>query len=458
MKRIHFVAIGGQGMSGIARILLEKGFEVTGSDLKPGTTTERLEKLGAKIFIGHRKENIVDPDLVVVSSAINPDNPEVKEAKARGVPVVHRMDMLLTAVGEKRLLAVAGAHGKTTTTSMIAWILEKAGKDPTYLVGGEFTTEGNAHLGSGDVAVVETDESDGSFLKAKPYLSVVTNIDNDHLDYWGSMDALENAFYTFLANTKEHKVVCAADVKLRNWSESHREAVTYAREDGATWTIRGLSLEGWGSRSRVFFHGKEVASLKLSVPGMHNVENALGAMAAAYFEGVDPDEASGHLLSFKGAKRRLERIGEFEGVLVLDDFAPHPREIRASLRAIRDALPGHRVLVIYQPHRYSRTKLLQTEFGPAFQEAHTVVMTSIYAGPGEAPEPSIDASLIAEALRRAGHPSVYYIPSMHEGSKVLAGLAREGDVIVTMGAGDIWKTHHDLEEALAGGSSRHKTQ
>ncbi|QUL98503.1 MAG: UDP-N-acetylmuramate--L-alanine ligase [Candidatus Fermentithermobacillus carboniphilus] len=451
MQKIHFVAIGGQGMSGIARILLEKGYFISGSDLKAGSTTERLEKLGARIYLGHRAENVVDPDVVVVSSAISEDNPEVLEARSRGIPVVHRMDMLLEVVKGKKLVAVAGAHGKTTTASMIAWILEKDGKDPTYLVGGEFTDEGNARLGKGEEAVFETDESDGSFLKAHPDVSVVTNIDNDHLDYWGSMDALEEAFYRFLDGTREggRRVVCVDDPRLLKWAQSHPDAVTYSLHQDSVWQARNIEKAGWGTVSDIFFKGRRVCRLRLRVPGEHNVQDALGAIAAAHARGVDVENACEHLSSFTGAKRRLEYVGTFGGIMVFDDFAHHPSEIRASIRAIKESLPSRRIIVIFQPHRYSRTRILQKQFGSAFQDADALIVTSIYAGPGEAPEPRVSSSFISDSVRAFGRPPVQYVPDMVEAARRAAALSGAGDVIVTMGAGDIWKALGPLENFLA---------
>jgi len=451
MKKAHFVAIGGQGMSGIARILLKKGYFVTGSDLKRSSVTERLERLGAKIFIGHRPENILEPDVVVISSAISNDNPEVREAKRRGIPVVHRMDMLLEVVEGKRLLAVAGAHGKTTTTSMIAWILIKDGREPTYLVGGEFGEQGNACLGKGQDAVFETDESDGSFLKTHPDVSLVTNIDNDHLDFWGSMNELEKAFYAFLEGTKRHgyRVICVDDQRLDHWAKDHRDALSYSIKQRAFWQASDIKKVKWGTVSRVLREGRQEGLLKLNVPGLHNVQDALGAIAATSAVGIDVESACHYLTSFPGAKRRLERVGECNDVLILDDFAHHPSEIKASIEAVKDSLPQSRIIVIFQPHRYSRTRLLQKEFGTSFSDADVLIVTDIYPGPGEAVEDSVSSDFISNAARAQGHTQVYSIQDMFEASEFAAKISKPGDVIVTMGAGDIWKTHHILRKLLA---------
>lgn len=451
MRKIHFVAIGGQGMSGIARILLDKGFEVSGSDMKSSAITERLEKLGAKVFTGHRAENIVDPELVVVSSAISEDNPEVIEAKKRGIPIVHRMDMLLGAIEGKKMIGVAGAHGKTTTSAMLAWILESAGEDPTYLIGGDIGENGNARLGNGLYAVVETDESDGSFLKCHPDVSVVTNIDNDHLEFWGCFESLENAFYSYLEQTKPGglRIVCSDDELLRKWAAGHQDVVSYGIRGEATWEVTNIVEKGWHTAGQVCKDGKNVASLEIGVPGKYNLQNALGAVVTAVCVGLDPQTACDQLSSFPGVKRRLQRIGQFGGVLVLDDFAHHPSEISVALEAIKRRLPDSKTVVLFQPHRYSRTKLLQDEFGNAFLKADAVIVTGIYGGPGEKPDQEVNPQFISKAIRNAGHPSVYEVNDVEEASRLAADICCRDDVLVTMGAGDIWKAHDILLRLLA---------
>ncbi|NLA61153.1 MAG: UDP-N-acetylmuramate--L-alanine ligase [Firmicutes bacterium] len=450
MSNVHFIAIGGQSMSGIARILLSQGHSVSGSDVKASNLTEELEKMGARIHIGHRAENLVSPDRVVVSSAIHEDNPELMEAKRRGIPVVHRMDMLLEAVSGKKLVAVAGSHGKTTTTSMIAWILVKAGKDPTYLVGGEFGKLGNARPGGGTYAVIETDESDGSFLKCHADVALVTNIDNDHMEFWGSMDALEKAFFDFLDGTRPGgtRVVCLDDELLRKWAERSPDAVTYSVRFPAVWEVRDASMSGWRMKARVFARSREVAMLDLGLIGMHNLANALGAVAAANACGVSPEEACSHMASFPGAKRRMERIGVHNGVLIVDDFSHHPSEVVAALKVLKSAFPEGRVIVVFQPHRYARTRILKDEFGKALSVADAVFVTGIYAGPGENTELGVGSRLVSEAVARTGHPDVRLIEDAAEACREAALSARPGDVVVTMGAGDVWKHHGAIQEVL----------
>lgn len=450
MQTVHFIAVGGQSMSGIARILLAKGYKVSGSDVKSSNLTEQLEKMGARVCIGHRAENLGCPDRVVVSSAIHEDNPEIIEAKRRGIPITHRMDMLLEVVAGKRLVAVAGTNGKTTTTSMIAWILAKTGRGPTYLVGGEFGDLGNAESGSGREAVFETDESDGSFLKCSADVAVATNIDNDHLEFWGSMDALEKAFFDFLDGAKEGatRVVCSDDPRLRRWADSRKGAVTYSVQGPATWAARDIEASGWSMKARVFRENREVAFLDLKVLGTHNVQDALGAMAAASACGVEPEEAAEKLASFPGAKRRMERIGVHNGVLVLDDFAHHPSKIRASLSALKTAFGKSRVIVVFQPHRYARTRLLKDDFGKALAMADQVIVTGIYAGPGETAEEGVDSRFISDAVAAHGQSRVITVSDMAEACEQAALLAKPGDVVVTMGAGDIWKSHGLIREVL----------
>jgi UDP-N-acetylmuramate--alanine ligase len=453
MQTIHFIAIGGQGMSGIARIMLCRGYRVTGSDLRASNLTKDLQDLGAQIHIGHKAENLGDPDMVVVSSAIHEDNPELALARSRGIPVLHRMDALLMAVEGKRLVAVAGSAGKTTTTSMVAWILTGAGMDPTYLVGGEFTTEGNSHMGSGEYAVFETDESDGSFLKVHPDIAIATNIDNDHLEHWGSMEALEQGFYRFLDGVSAGgvRIACADDPRLRRYAQDRAGAQTYSTGGTpSTWQCKDLRHKGWGSAATILRDGREVASLDLLVPGVHNVQDALGAVAAACAAGLSPEEAASQLSTFRGVKRRLEKIGEFGGVLVLDDFAHHPSKIKASIAAVRSVLPGRKVIVVFQPHRFARTRLLKVEFGEALSGADSVYVTGIYAGPGEDEEAGVSSALISEAVVSYGLSAVRLVPDMASAAREAALEARPGDVVLTVGAGDIWTTHKVIEDTLLG--------
>ena len=453
MKKVHFVAIGGQGMSGIARILLQRGQRVSGSDIKESPLLESLREEGAEIFIGHRGENVAGADVVVLSSAISPDNPEVVAARRLGIPIVHRVDMLVSVIEGKRVAAVAGAHGKTTTTAMLAWILTKTGKDPTFLVGGEIPEQGNSREGRGPDAVVETDESDGSFLKISPDVAVLTNIDDDHLDYWGSVTRLEEAFSRFVRKVRPggRVVYNADDPRLCEITRGRADCTGYSVEGGGDFRASGFVQQGWGSCSNVLRGDRIIGKLELSVPGKHNVSNALAAFVAAQELYPEEEHFLDSLRNFPGVNRRLQRVGVWGGVLVLDDFAHHPNEIRASLSAVRKALPQSRVCVLFQPHRYSRTRLLKDEFADAFCQADQLVITGIYAGPGEKPEEGVDAGFIHEAVKSFGRPEATYIPDRYDAATVAASKVRNGDVLITMGAGDISKTHRTIADCLGDG-------
>ncbi len=451
MKKVHFIAIGGSGMSGIAKVLLSKGVQVSGSDVKSSSATKHLRKLGADVFIGHRKENIKNPDIVVVSSAISNDNPEVIEAKNKNLPIIHRMDMLLKAIEGKKILSVAGAHGKTTTAAMVSWILEQVGKDPTYLIGGSFGVNGNARVGDGDLAVIETDESDGSFLKCNPDISVVTNIDNDHLEYWNDFETLKRAFSSYLKQTKNGgmNIVCTDNPYLNQWAADNPDATTYGVKTDAIWQAVEIERCGWKTTCKVCKHKRYIAPLNIEMPGLHNLQNALGAVAASTVAGVDPVTACEQLSIFPGVKRRLERIGRFGRVLLLDDFAHHPNEISTALSAIKEHLPNEKIVVLFQPHRYSRTRLLKDEFGSAFSKADAVVVTGIYGGPGEKDDLEIEPGIVSNAIEKSGHKQVFKAENFKEATRLSVELCMGRGVLVTLGAGDIWKTHDMLSDLLA---------
>ncbi len=452
VKSAHFIAIGGQSMSGIASILLDRGWTISGSDLVESDLVRSLRQKGATVHAGHRAGNLGDVDLVVVSSAIHEDNPELTAARERGIPVVHRMDMLLRAVSDKSQIAIAGAHGKTTTTSMVAWTLKEAGTDPTFLVGGEFSSEGTSHSGNGKWAVYETDESDGSFLRAHADVHLATNIDNDHLDYWGTMEALRQAFFGFLDGIRPGgiRVVCFDDPTLREWAEGRPGVQGYGFSDGATWRGVRVERDGWGSRCEVHENGKVRGELRLGVPGRHVMQNALGALAAAVWAGVPVKEALDALATFPGAKRRLQRVGEYAGVTLIDDFAHHPKEIQATLSAVKAALPGRKLVVVFQPHRYSRTRILKDELGDALSSADAVVVTGIYAGPGETAEAGVGSSPVADSVMRHGNCHVSYVEAKEEAMRTAVGMLSPGDVLLTMGAGDVWKLRDLASELLTG--------
>lgn len=451
MQHVHFVAIGGAGMSGIAQVLLAQGYRVSGSDAKPSRWTARLEEMGAKVYLGHRGEHVNGADLVVVSSAIDTSNAEVRAARERGIPVVHRGDMLARLMAEKKGIGVAGAHGKTTTTAMIAMVLEACGYHPTVLVGGEvIDLPGNAKLGRGEYLVAETDESDGSFLKLRPSIAVVTNIDDDHLDHYGTLDSIRQAFVKYLDGVAPDGrcVLCADDEHLRELAVGQPWPVTwYGLHHPAHWQANDVCQEGWRLSFSVSRDLRRVGSVELGVIGEHNVANALAALAVAEIVGIPFSRAAQGLARFRGVSRRMERVGQARGVWVVDDFAHHPTEIRASLETVAKATPG-RVICIFQPHRYSRTRQLAGDFGKAFRSAHHIFLAGIYAGPGELPEPGVDAGLIARALEANGK-AVTHLEDRDALVEASCRLVRPGDVIMTVGAGDVGLWGEKLLQCLA---------
>lgn len=445
MQHVHFVAIGGAGMSGIAQVLLAQGYRVSGSDAKHSRWTARLAELGAQVYLGHRAEHVNGADLVVVSSAIDTGNAEVGAARERGIPVVHRGDMLARLMAEKKGIGVAGAHGKTTTSAMIAMVLEGCGYHPTVLVGGEvIDLPGNAKLGRGEYLVAETDESDGSFLKLRPRIAVVTNIDDDHLDYYGTITSIRAAFSAYLDGVPPDGrcVLCADDDHLQQLAAGSSWPVTwYGLHRPAHWQAGEVCQEGWRLSFAAFRDGWRQGNVDLGVIGEHNVANALAALAVAESVGISFSQAAQELARFRGVARRMERIGQARGVWVVDDFAHHPTEVRASLETVAKTTPG-RVICIFQPHRYSRTRQLADDFGKAFRAAHHVFLADIYAGPGELPQPGVDAGLIARALAANGK-AVTWLPDRDALVEASCRVARPGDVIMTVGAGDVglWGEH-----------------
>ncbi|KKM12272.1 UDP-N-acetylmuramate--alanine ligase [Clostridiales bacterium PH28_bin88] len=446
----YFVGIGGAGMSGLAKILLELGHRVSGSDLKKSKVTERLAGMGATIFLGHAAHNL-EPgvELVVVSSAIPKENPEVVEAKARGVPVIQRADLLARLMQRQRAIAIAGAHGKTTTTSMISLMLDKNGMDPTVVIGGELNDiGGNAKLGHGRYLVAEADESDKSFLKLFPFVAVVTNIENDHLDNYGSVANIIAAFEEFIHKVPEEGfvVLCSDDPELYRISQDGRKKyITYGLEGQTDYTAREIHLEGLTSRSEIFFRGARLGQLSLNVPGKHNVLNALAAIAVGHQLGISFEGIAASLAGFQGVERRFQIIGKAAGVRVVDDYGHHPTEIQATLRAARCTHPS-RLVVVFQPHRYTRTQLLHEQFGPAFAHADITVIDAIY-GAGEPPIPGVTAELIANAARTYC-PQVYFMPGANAIMDYLIANCRPGDLVITMGAGNIWEIGREFLKRL----------
>ena len=455
-RRIHFVGIGGIGMSGIAELLANLGFAVSGSDAKRSEVTARLENtFGITISEGHAAGHVGDADVVVFSSAVRPTNPEIVEANRRGIPVIPRAEMLAELMRLRFAIAVAGSHGKTTTTSMIAQTLERAGLDPTAVIGGRLSAFGsNARLGRGEFMVAEADESDRSFLMLWPSIAVITNIDHEHMENYGSFEELQQAFAEFANKVPFYGgvIACADDPALAAVLPHVKRPLTTYGLDNPDAHIAGadVALGSFGARCTVYRRaagGSEIlGELELRVPGRHNLLNALATVAAAEAVGVEFDEVASALREFQGAERRFQRHGEAGGVLVVDDYGHHPTEIAAVLAAARATL-GRRVVVAFQPHRYSRTQNLFDAFGPSMRDADEIVLTNIYAA-SEEPIPGITLETLADAVRRGSGRPVHVVPRLEDVVPALLKVVRNGDAVITLGAGSIGTLPGRLLEAL----------
>jgi UDP-N-acetylmuramate--alanine ligase len=455
-QRIHFIGIGGIGMSGIAEILLTMGYEVSGSDLRESAGTERLKGLGATIYVGHSGPNAAASDVVVTSSAVAHDNPEVLEARARKIPVIQRAEMLAELMRLKYGIAVAGMHGKTTTTSMIAAVLAGGGLDPTVVVGGRVDALGsNARLGKSQYLVAEADESDRSFLKLPPILAVVTNLDREHMDTYADMSDVEGAFVTFMDKVPFYGSVtaCVDNPMLRAvLPRVTRKVFTYGESPDADFRLRilpasGVADDGLYATFEVNTRGLVLGPFRLRVPGKHNILNATAAVAIGVQLGIAPEKIAEGLASFRGVDRRFQRKGVEHGVTVVDDYGHHPTEVRATLAAAREAGFG-RVLVIFQPHRYTRTRDLMEDFATAFGDADALQVLDIYAA-SEQPIEGVTGERLAKAIARNGGRRAQYAASMAEAVARMAADARPGDVVMTLGAGSISQAGPMLLEELA---------
>ena len=454
-RRIHFVGIGGIGMSGIAELLANLGYEVSGSDAKGSDITERLARMGVRIEKGHAATHVGNADVVVVSSAIHAGNPEIDEAVRRAIPVIPRAEMLAELMRLRDGIAIAGAHGKTTTTSMVALVLERAGLDPTAVIGGRLSAFGsNARLGKGDYMVVEADESDRSFLRLTPTIAVVTNIDHEHMESYGSWDALQQAFVDFANKVPFYGAVvaCLDDAGVRALvPRMTRRVITYGFDgSGAAITGVGMVLEAFGSHCRVVQTTgggvtAELGALRLHVPGRHNLLNALGAVATGLEVGVPFAKIASGLADFRGAERRFQLRGEARGVMVVDDYGHHPTEIAAVIAAARAGL-DRRVVVVFQPHRYTRTRDLLREFGDALGAADEVILTDIYSA-GEAPIAGATAEAVEAEVGRTG-TSVRLVKALDDLPAAVAAIARPNDLVVTLGAGSIGTMPDRILDAL----------
>ncbi|HET9048609.1 MAG TPA: UDP-N-acetylmuramate--L-alanine ligase [Chiayiivirga sp.] len=452
-RRIHFVGIGGAGMSGIAEVLCTLGYTVTGSDLHPSRTTARLIEVGAKVSYGHKAENVGDADVVVMSSAIHTGNPEIDAARARRIPIVPRAEMLAELMRFRRGIAIAGTHGKTTTTSLTASVLSEGGLDPTFVIGGQLLSAGaNARLGSGDWLVAEADESDGSFLRLNPLIAVITNVDADHLEnYGGDFARMQAAFAEFLYRLPFYglAVLCIDDPKVRALAANvQRHLVTYGFADDAQ--VRATDVVQHGARTQFTLCLPELAphTVQLNLPGRHNVLNALAAAAVGWQLGVDELAIVRALETFQGIGRRFNVLGELHltsgaRVQVVDDYGHHPRELAATFAAARAGWPHKRLLVAFQPHRYSRTRDLLDDFAAVLSDVDALLLTEVYAA-GEAPIPGADGRALTRAIRARGRIDPVLVERASDLPAALESVARDGDLVILAGAGDIGQVAQEL--------------
>ena len=448
---IHFVGIGGIGMSGIAEVLHNLGYEVTGSDIRESDTTSRLRNLGIKIFIGHDEKNIDAAHVVVTSSAVSSTNPEVTAAKDRAVPVIPRAEMLAELGRLKYGILVAGAHGKTTTTSLVATLLSEGGFDPTVVIGGKLKAFGsNARLGQGEFLVAEADESDGSFLKLSPTIAVITNIDREHMDYFKDIETLKGAFLSFINKVPFYGVaiVCKENEHTREIiPQIKRRVLTYGLSHDSDMYARNIKYGGSGMCFEAIFKGEPLGVYSVPVPGVHNVLNSLAAMLTAMELQIPQEKIRAGLGSFGGIQRRFEFRGESRGVRIYDDYGHHPVEIRAVLKAARECFSDNRIVIIFQPHRYTRTRDLMADFALSFASADKLYLMDIYAA-SEAPIEGVDSTVLLKRIRDVGSLKADHIPDRKELVKTVLADLKQGDVVITLGAGDVYKIGEEILKAL----------
>ncbi|MGA1824167.1 MAG: UDP-N-acetylmuramate--L-alanine ligase [bacterium] len=450
MKNIHMVGIGGIGMSGIAEVLHNSGYTVTGSDIAENATVQYLRQLGIKVYVGHKKENINGAQIVVYSSAVKDGNEETDAARAALLPVVPRAEMLAELMRPKYGISIAGAHGKTSTTAMIATILERAGFDPTIIIGGRLDSIGStAKYGKGSFFVAEADESDGSFLMLSPAISVVTNIDREHLDFYNDLPHIKDTFLQFVNKVPFYGmiVLCSDDDNIREiMPRLKREFCTYGLSNDADMQAQDIKMHWLGSRYDLYFKNKLFGEITLTTPGIHTVYNSLAAISVALELEVPFPLIQKGIEDFKGADRRFQIKGEVNDILVIDDYAHHPTEIETTLKAVRIG-NKRRVLVVFQPHRYTRTMDLLPEFSAAFHDADVIILTNIYSAT-EKPIPGIHAKSIMEGIKNNGKEDLYFVEQVDEISDLLLDIAKPGDIVVTLGAGNIWMAGEQFLEKM----------
>jgi UDP-N-acetylmuramate--alanine ligase len=454
IKRIHFVGIGGAGMGGIAEVLLNEGYQVSGSDIAINRVTERLSSLGAKIIIGHQAQSVEQVDVVVVSTAINQQNPEIIAAKELRVPIVRRAEMLAELMRYRHGVAIAGTHGKTTTTSLIASVYGQAGRDPTFVIGGLLNSAGtNARLGTSRYLIAEADESDASFLHLQPMVSVITNIEADHMDtYGGDFEKLKNTFVDFLHNLPFYgvAVMCIDDEVIGEiMPRIGRKIVTYGFSEEADVQAINFAQNGYQSSFTVKRHGKENVDFVVNLPGEHNVLNALAAIAVASEDDIDDSAIVEALAKFEGIGRRFQHVGEFDtpngSVMLVDDYGHHPSEVLATIKAARAGWPDKRLVMAYQPHRYSRTRDLYEDFVDVLSQVDCLLLLDVYAA-GEAPIPGADGRSLCRSIRLRGQLDPIFIASPDQLASVLSDVLQHGDLFLTQGAGNIGSLSKELAQ------------
>lgn len=452
VKKIHFVGIGGIGMSGIAEVLLNLGYAIRGSDLVRSDITVRLESLGATVFYGHRSSNLADADVAVKSTAVGEDNPEVIEAHSRNIPVIPRAEMLAELLKLKYSIAVSGCHGKTTTTSMVSTVLAHGGLDPTMVIGGRLDSIGsNARLGEGEFIVAEADESDGSFLRLNPYIAVITNIDREHLDYYPGIGEIKDAFLQFANSVPFYGsvILCGDCDNVRDiLPRVKRKTITYGIYTETDFRAADVSFSGLTSRFSLCYRDKPLGEIEMQVPGLFNVYNAMVTVAVGIELGLDFSAIREGIRAYRGVHRRLEIKGETGGVTVVDDYGHHPTEIKAVLAAAKNVWKG-RLIVVFQPHRYTRTRALFDEFTGSFDDATTLILTDIYAA-SEKEIQGVHSINLSKAIQNHGHGDVTYLSGFGEITDHLCAITRPGDVVVTLGAGNVWQIGEDLLKRLRG--------
>jgi len=451
VKHIHFVGIGGIGMSGIAEVLLNLGYTISGSDLERSDITSRLESLGATISHGHASEHLMDVDVVVKSTAVGEDNPEVVEAHRRNIPVIPRAEMLAELLKMKYSIAVSGCHGKTTTTSIISTILAHGGLDPTMVIGGRLDSIGsNARLGEGDIVVAEADESDGSFLHLNPYIAVITNIDREHLDYYPGIGEIKDAFLQFANSVPFYGsvIACGDCDNVRDiLPRMKRKTVTYGIDDQVDLRAADISFNGLTSQYTLYHREELLGKVRMQVPGLFNVYNSMAAVAVSLELGMNFSTIQEGLSAYKGVHRRLEIKGRSGGVTVVDDYGHHPTEIKAVLEAAKNAWGDRRLVVVFQPHRYTRTKALFDEFLDAFDDAGALILTDIYAA-SEKEIKDVNSMNLCKSIKDRGHDNVIYLSGFKEIVNHLSDTVTPGDVVITLGAGNVWEIGEVLLERL----------